>query len=248
MIIAILSSWAGLADSLFFIAFLTLAAAAACWRVLRGHQRTIDAQRFQPGGLTHIISRHLPPALRTNVASEEIPLVKQAIERKVRLCRHLVLSSAGIAIVLAPAAGFITWRQIEKAQARAITAQLPPEVDVLSAAGGTWGWKYGVLQSCDKNPHTIVLSDGHRKLSIRYKEPTWAGSREITGYEGTVIGIRRNELVVSLLDAQTTIDRTGKPVEWTFVFKDQNTYYVRRSDAPTTSTGDIGRCPDRSAK
>jgi hypothetical protein len=238
----VLLGWALIADGLLLVAILVLLVAVRVWFVLRGQRRTIEAQQFAPGGLTEIISAHLPLALRTNVASEEIPLLRQVIERKVQHCRHAVLASAAVAILLAPIAGIITWSQVGRAEAERISARLPPELDVRKIARGTWGWKYNSLYSCANNPHTIVFSDGDRKMSIRFKDPIWTGSTETRGPDYDVIGSRRNELVLSIVDDVVKENQSKKPVEWSLVFRDQNVYYFRRSDTPTKTTGDIVRC------
>ena len=80
-------------------------------------------------------------------------------------------------------------------------------------------------------------------MSIRFKKPVWTGSQEISGYDYNVIGTRRNELVLSLINSQIKVNPSGTPIEWLLVFKDRNTYYFRRSDQATQTTGDIVRCP-----
>jgi hypothetical protein len=243
MITVILGSWGGVACILLALALLALMVAVGQWHVLRGHSRKIDVQGSRPGALTNIIMAHLPKELRTNIASEEIPRLKEAIGRKSRRYQRAALAAGIIAIVLAPAAWIATNRMLKNAEARRIEALLPPKVDVLNVASGTWGWKYDALVSCAANPHKINLFDDRHRMSIRFATPVESKSNEGQDYEAEVIGVRRNELVLSLLPPLNQKDQFGRPVEWTFVFRNPNTYYIKRSDAPVKSTGDIVRCP-----
>ena len=234
--------WPGLSGAFLLFAIVLLVLSARRLLALRAQRRILEAQQLTPGNLTTIVARHLPPRLRTNVASEEIPLVKRAIQEKYVFWRKAIISSAAATMLLAPAVGILAWHAIREAEARKALAELPPAVDVLAVVRGTWGWKYSALESCEKNPHTITLIDGQKSIAIRFKEPFWNGARSISGYAGEVTGTGRNELLLSLASIRAD---TGKPEDTeklSFVFKDPNTYAVKRGNTPRGVTGDIVRC------
>jgi len=84
MIAAIFHGWTAVVNVLLLVALLALTLSLRQKFLLAKHRRIIEGQGHTPGGLTDIISLHLPPSLRTNIASDELPLLKTAIERKDR--------------------------------------------------------------------------------------------------------------------------------------------------------------------
>ena len=239
---AVFIGWADVASGLLIVAVLAILPLAGVLAVLRNDRRSIEAaERLENVDLTALAQRHLPPALWTQTANQEIPLLKAAVRRKMRIYRRMIAGCGLMAVLTAPAAGFIHHRSPPEVRATDMAARRPAPVQVLKAVDGTWGWKHDAMLSCERNPMMIRLFDNGRKMSSRFREPVWIGSEQTNGYDYDVTGTRGNELLLHLSGAPAE-DSFGRPLEWALVFADEDNFHLRRSDRTTDITSDMVRC------
>jgi hypothetical protein len=226
-----------------------VAAAIFCFMLLslRRDVGTIrDAEALKTVDLSSVIAAHVPLEQRTNVPEDEIRLAKAVVNRRLRSTGISLSASTAVLLVLVGASTWIVARQRGPAftGTRGTSVGIaPPTVDALKAVSGTWGWKYNAILSCKENPHTIMLSNDQRHVSLRFKTPRPNRSGQITGYDYDVIRSEPSELVLSLSDAPARKDAMGHPLAWSMHFDDANSYYLKRSDVSTKDTGVIVRCP-----
>jgi hypothetical protein len=240
-----LSALRGLAGATTGLALLALGFTVfgirALWRLRRDRLTLEAAERSEAVDMTTVVKRHVPSELQSNSAGEEFILVRQSIAKRFpRWFKRVVLSS-----VVVLTAGPISWILIDRnwQVAAQLAQEAPKPVDALKAIAGVWGGKYELPQSCsEKNALAISVTDGNKGLSFQYNKPLVDGSRQVSRFEYTIVGVEPNKLILEPAQYPKQSDSPRRlSMRWYFVFSDADTYRIGHGDDWRT-TDDIVRC------
>ena len=221
---------------------ITVFGAITVWQLRRDRLTLQAAERLEAVDITSIVKRHVPSHLQSQKPSEELPIVWQSVARKSPRWIIAVAVSGVVMLGAGIASSVLINRNMRLIAAARLAEQAPKPVDAMKAIAGVWGWKHDFLLSCSQNAHTISLTDGNKSLSVRYANPLWDGSQEVTNLEYTIVGIEPNKLVLESAQYPKQRDSLHQPpVRWYYKFSDADTYIIARSDELRT-TGDIIRC------
>jgi hypothetical protein len=218
----------------------TILAAARLWRLWADHRVIEAAERFEAVNLTSVVKRHVPPALQSQRAAEEMAIAKQIIASRWPRWKRTALISGIVMLCGATAAAYSIHRDMKAATAAQMTVKPALNLDALKDIQGVWGWRADSLQSCSENPQTISVAPDRKTLSIRYAKPFHSGSRTITSVDLDIISAAPDMLVLS----RSGPAEAGKPPppQVYFRFIDANAFTLSNSNDQTGSSGTIARC------
>jgi hypothetical protein len=207
---------------------------------LRRDARTAEAaESFEAVDLTTVVKRYVPVEHQTNVARQEIALVKQAIvARRPRLKWRAAVF--GIILVCGAAATVLSAnRYLATTAAARLATKSRPNLEVLKYIQGVWGSRVNFLESCSENPQTIQVAPDRKTLTVRLAKPYKRDSETLTELNFDVLSVKPNMLVLLWADPPTSV---GKPFRVDVVFVDVNTISVSPSNGAMESSGAIERC------
>lgn len=238
--------WGGLAAAALALTVVfvvgTAVAVTMLIRLRSDMKRLEAAERFEPVDASYLVMKHVPAALRTGLLSNELPIVRERVGRKIVTRNRIAAGLAALAIVVGVLGYFAVRHSIMVADAE-LASSGDLSAEVMKLIQGVWGWKYDFERSCSRNPHTITVSDGGDKLVLTFQKPYWSGRQEIQTREFKILTRNKRGLTLALAGERVRVDPFGQPIVWNFVFLDRDTYSAKRSDAPQVTTGDIIRCP-----
>jgi hypothetical protein len=245
-LLEVATAWSALAVAAFV---LTLAAGvgtvltiASIERLRRDAKVVEAAESFEPVDLSAVVRRYVPAEDQTNVAQDEIAIIKQVVvARRSRLKR--VAGGLGLVLVCgAIATVFSADRYLETPATARSATQPQSTLDVLKVLqGGVWGWRADFLESCAENPQTIQVAPDRRTLTMHFAKPYKQGSEAITDMTFDVVSVEHNKLV--LLRTDPAAFTVGKPTQVDVLFLDENTMIWSPSHGAMVSSGTIERCP-----
>ena len=214
----------------FLGAFGLLLGLIALARMRRDLKAVQAAERFESVDLNSLVQKYLPAGQQSQKASQEIPLIKQAIAmRRPRSRRMVIVSGVLLLCAAVPVAHYLRHLDI----VAALRGQRPvgrEYVDALSAIQGVWGWNADFEQSCQRNPQTVTVSPDHKTVSIDYAKPREPSAHLVFA----VVSTAPNVIVMKYLNNSYMVNVR---------FLNPNAYVMSFDQLPLASTGSIVRCP-----
>jgi hypothetical protein len=216
----------------------TALAVASIWRLRRDARVIEAAENFEAVDLTTVVKRYVPAEQQTNVPSEEIAIVKQALAARRPRQKRIAIVLGMILLSGATATVFSAHRHLETAVVAGLTAQPQLSLEVLKVIQGVWGSRANFLESCSENPQTIRVAPDQKTLTLRYAKPYKAGSNTTTDMTFDVVSVKRNALVLLWAGTPAAIKRRRADVQ----FIDGNTMSWSVTDDVMVWVGAIERC------